>query len=214
VRLAAALALLAGAAALCSAAEPSAPSRAPEKGCQWTWLDTPGAGVTLLYQKCVFKSRKTDFAASAKDGIVYETWEDAGRRDPKDKSPRFGQEPRIQVFAKGSDENISVAIKRVAAKKQSRRERKHCDVVARTFDFLNAYKRAYVLSPDEELAAKLANKAGDGVPPPACGPYGDQPDGLGYFEYHPDESATRFAYVDFGQDEHPLFDETSLVFLP
>ena len=214
MRLAAALALLAGAAALCSAAEPAAPSRAPEKGCVWTPLDAPGLGLQLLYQKCDLRARKTGYVASAKDGIVYETWEDTGRRDPKDKSPRFGQEPRIQVFTKGADENISVAIKRIAAKKQSRRERKHCDVVTKSLDFLNAYKRAYVLSPDDELAAKLANKAGDGVPPPACGPYGDQPDGLGYFEYHPDESTTRFAYVDFGQDEHPLFDESSLVFLP
>jgi hypothetical protein len=214
VRLAAALALLAGAAALCSAAEPAAPSRAPEKGCVWTPLSAPGLGLQLLYQKCGFGHRVIDYAASAKDGIVYETYEETGPRKPADKTPRFGQEPRIQVFTKGADENISVAIKRVAAKKQSRRERKHCDLATKTLDFLGAYKRAYVLSPDDYLAAKLANEAGDGVPPPACGAYGDQPDGLAYFEYHPDESATRFAYVDFGQDAHPLFDETSLLFLP
>jgi hypothetical protein len=190
------------------------PSRPPAKGCQWMQLNAPGLGLQLLYQQCAYKRRKTSFVAVPKDGIVYETWEDTGPRDPKDKSPRVGQEPRIQVFTKGAEENIGAAIKRVAAEKQSRRERKHCDPVMRTFNFLNAYKRAYVLTPDDYLAAKLANKAGDDVPPPACGAYGDQPDGLAYFEYHPDESQTRFAYVDFGQDEHPMFDESSLVLAP
>ena len=215
MRLPAALALLAGAAALSFATEPlPGPSRPPEKGCVWTRLSAAGFGLELIYQKCDLGSRKTDFAASAKEGIVYETYEETGARKPGDKTPRFSQEPRIKIFTKGAEENISVAIKRVAAKKQSRRERKHCDVVAKTLDFLDVYKRAYVLSPDDELAAKLANKAGDGAPPPACGLYGDQPDGLGYFEYHPDESTTRFAFVDFGQDEHPMFDEKSLLFLP
>jgi hypothetical protein len=213
VRLAAALALLAGAAALSFATKPlPGPSRPPNRGCAWSWLNAPGLGLDVLVQKCAFKARNVAFAA--KDGIVYQTFEELAPPKKGDKTPRFSQEPRIQVFAKGADENILVAIKRVAAAKQSRRERKHCDPVTRTFDFLNAYKRAYVLTPDDYLASKLADKAGDGVPPPACGAYGDQPDGLAYFEYHPDESTTRFAYVDFGQDEHPMFDESSLVFTP
>lgn len=196
-------------------APPVQPSRPPQKGCEWMQVNTPGLGLQLLYQQCAHKHRKTGFAVSVPDGIIYDTWEDTGPRDPKDKSPRVGQDPRIQVFTKGAEENIMAAIKRVAAKKQSRRERKHCDPIMRTFNFLNAYKRAYVLTPDDYLAAKLADKGGDeGVPPPACGAYGDQPDGLAYFEYHPDESQTRFAYVDFGQDEHPMFDESSLVFAP
>jgi hypothetical protein len=199
-----------------SFAQPAAlqPSRPPRKGCVWAQMNAPGLGLQLLYQVCAHKHRRTSFATSVKDGIVYETWEDTGPRDPKDKSPRIGQEPRIQVFTKGAEENIGAAIKRVAAAKQSRRERKHCDPVMRTFSFLNAFKRAYVLTPDDYLAGKLADRGGEGVPPPACGAYGDQPDGLAYFEYHPDESQTRFAYVDFGQDEHPMFDESSLVFAP
>jgi hypothetical protein len=208
VRLAAALALLVGAAASSLAREPTmGPSRAPQKDCVWNRLNAPRLGLELLYQKCGLGFRAIDYAASEKDGLVYEVVREAA-------TGKLSQEPRIQVFAKGADENISVAIKRVASKRQSRRERKHCDVVAKTLDFLDATKRAYVLVPDDDLAAILANKAGDGVPPPACGPLGDQPDGLGYFEYHPDESVTRFAYVDFGQDEHPLFDERSLTFLP
>lgn len=210
----AAMLFMAAAVSAIAQEQAAVPSRTPEKGCAWARLDARGLGLQLFGQQCVFKARKTNFAASAKDGIVYETWEDTGPRLPKDKTPRFGQEARIQVFSKGADENILAAIKRVAAQKQSRRERKHCDAVTRTFNFLNAYKRAYVLTPDDYLASKLAEKNGDGVPPPACGAYGDQPDGLAYFEYHPDESATRFAYVDFGQDEHPMFDESSLLFLP
>lgn len=208
MRLAAALALLVGAAAVSPAQEPlPGASRPPEKGCVWARLAAPGLGLELLYQKCGLGFRAIDYSASAKDGLVYEVVREAA-------TGKLSQEPRIQVFAKKADENISAAIKRVASKRQSSRERKHCDVAAKTLDFLDATKRAYVLVPDDELAAILAKKAGDGVPPPACGPLGDQPDGLGYFEYHPDESVTRFAYVDFGQDEHPLFDERSLTFLP
>ena len=204
-----------GAVAPPPAPEAVQPSRPPQKGCEWMRVSAPGLGLQLLYQQCAHTHRKTGFAVSVQDGLIYDTWEDTGPRDPKDKSPRVGHDPRIQVFTKSAEENIGDAIKRVAAKKQSRRERKHCDPVMRTFNFLNAYKRAYVLTPDDYLASKLANKGGDeGVPPPACGAYGDQPDGLAYFEYHPDESQTRFAYVDFGQDEHPMFDESSLVFAP
>jgi hypothetical protein len=203
-RLAPALVLVLAAVASARAAEPS---RAPEKGCVWTRLSTPGFGLELLYQKCDLGFRTIDYAAVLKDGTVYEVFYETATH-------QRSREPRIQLFEKSPDENIQAAIRRVAAKKQTRRERKHCDVQAKTLDFLDAEKRAYVLSPDDELAAVLANKAGDGVPPPACGPMGDQPDGLGYFEYHPDESAKRFAYVDFGQEDHPSFDERSLVFLP
>jgi hypothetical protein len=45
-----------------------------------------------------------------------------------------------------------------------------------------------------------------------CGEFGAG-QSTAYFEYHPEESKTKFLYVDTGQDE-PLFDQASIEFLP
>jgi len=47
----------------------------------------------------------------------------------------------------------------------------------------------------------------DEVPDPPCGPWGDAPDGIQYFEVHP--AARKVLFVRAGQDE-PLFDEQTL----
>ena len=193
-----AAALLLAAAVSAQAAEAS---RAPDKGCVWTHLNAPA--LSLLYQKCDFGFRRIDFGAS--EGQVFEIYLDTAARERS-------RQPVISVFEKKAEESPEAAIKRVA--KLSRRARKHCAVAAKKLAFIGSGKKAYTILPDEEFAAEAAKKAGDGVPEGACGPLGDQPDGLGYFEFHPDENPRRFVYVDFGQEEHPLFDERSLLFLP
>jgi hypothetical protein len=47
----------------------------------------------------------------------------------------------------------------------------------------------------------------DEVPDPQCGPFGDAPDGIQYFEVHP--GARKALFVRVGQDD-PLFDEKTL----
>jgi hypothetical protein len=176
-------------------------SRAPDKGCVWTRLNAPA--LSLLYQKCDFGFRRIDFAASG--GQVFEISLDTATR-------RQSRRSVITVFAKKAKESPEAAIERVA--KLSRRAREHCRVAAKKLGFLGLVKKAYTILPDAAFAAEAAKKAGDGVPEGACGPLGDQPDGLGYFEFHPAENPRRFVYVDFGQEEHPLFDERSLLFRP
>ncbi len=47
------------------------------------------------------------------------------------------------------------------------------------------------------------------MPEPPCGEWGDQPDGVQYFEVSTKSSARKILFVRIGQDE-PLFDEKSL----
>jgi hypothetical protein len=55
-------------------------------------------------------------------------------------------------------------------------------------------------------AAQDPNEVGD----PACGDWGDAPDGIQYFEVQPaSKLARRVLFVRVGQDE-PLFDEQTL----
>jgi hypothetical protein len=183
------------------------PSRAPQRGCVWTRLGAARLGLELLYQKCDFGFRKIDFAASDNSGQVFEVFQDTATRERS-------REPVITVFAKEADESAEAAIERIAFPKLKRRARKHCAVTAKKLSFLGAGKKAYTILPDDAYAEQAANRAGDSMPDGPCGPLGDQPDGLGYFEFHPDENPRRFVYVDFGQEEHPLFDERSLQFLP
>ncbi|MFI5350828.1 MAG: hypothetical protein ACHQ2Z_14870, partial [Elusimicrobiota bacterium] len=178
----------------------------PDEGCGWTRLNSPELSLALLYQKCDFGFRRIDFEASGKEGQVFELYLDTATR-------ARSRQPVITVFAKEAEESPKAAIERIAFPKLSRHARKHCAVAAKKLEFIGAGKKAYTIMPDDELAAETAKKAGDGVPEGACGPLGYQPDGLGYFEFHSGENPTRFVYVDFGQEEHPLFDEKSLFFL-
>ncbi|HYL05698.1 MAG TPA: hypothetical protein VE075_06640, partial [Thermoanaerobaculia bacterium] len=66
---------------------------------------------------------------------------------------------------------------------------------------------------DAAYAKELAAKHEDGVPDPACGDWGDSPDGIQYFEAQPASGARKVLFVRLGQDE-PLFDEATLRLLP
>ncbi len=84
-----------------------------------------------------------------------------------------------------------------------------------TFRFFNGTgKKAYQIVPDEELADQAAREAQGDIPEPPCGDRSESADGISYFEFHPDENPRRFVFVDAGQEEHPMFDERSLTFLP
>lgn len=208
MRPAPALALALAAPVLALAGEmPVKASRAPEKGCAWSRLVSKELGLELVHQKCDFGYRTIDFGASETHGEIFNVYFETATR-------QSSSDPVIKVYEKKPDEAIGAAILRVAFAKATRAQKRHCSVTAKKLDFLAPEKEAYTISPDAQLADEAAAKAGDGVPDAACGPLGDQPDGLGYFEYHPAENPKRFAYVEYGQDEHPLFDEKSLKFLP
>ncbi len=200
MRRAAALALL------FVSANAAAASRPPAPGCAWATLSDPGIGLELLYQKCDVGFRTIDYETSPKDTSVYEVIRDTATR-------RASREAVVTMFAKKEKETPEHAVERVAFSKLSFKQKRHCSVNPKKLAFLDAGKTAFTITPDEDFAAAIARKAGDQIPPPPCGDQGELPDGFTYFEFHAD-APTRFAFVIFGQDEHPLFDERSLKFLP
>lgn len=71
-------------------------------------------------------------------------------------------------------------------------------------------KRLYTLVPTDEYRDQVYAELRQYPRDFGCGPFGEG-QGSTYFEYHPNESLTRYAFVIYGMDE-PLFDERSLVF--
>lgn len=203
MKLAAGLTALAALAALAAAPPPPLASRPPEKGCAWKLFSSPELGLEVPCQRCDFGFRVIDFGAGKSS--LYQSMADTGKKEDV--------YPVITMFEKKADEGPDEAIRRVAFKKLSRYQRKHCLVVAKHVPHLGLSKSAFTISPDEAYAAKVAEKAGTDVPPPPCGDLGESADSLTYFEFHALENPRRFAFVSAGQDT-PLFDETRLRFLP
>jgi hypothetical protein len=206
VRLAAAFAL-ALAAVSAQAREPLGPSRAPDKGCAWVRLSDPALGLELFAPKCDFGFRRIYFDSSAKKRTVYQVTRDSNTAEIAD--------PVIWVYEKKAEETPEQALKRLFISKLRASKRHDCIVKETTFrSFDGTGKRAYQIVPDEELADQASREAQGDIPEPPCGDRSESADGISYFEFHPDENPRRFVFVDAGQEEHPMFDEKSLLFLP
>ena len=208
MRLAAAWALaLAAAVSARAGASAAVPSRAPDKGCAWGRLSDPALGLELFAPKCDFGFRTIAFDSSAKKGAVYQVWRDSGAAETA--------EAVIWVYEAKGGESVPKALARLFVAKLAPERRRHCLVREKRLPFLDGVsKRAYEIVPDAELAAKTDEESRGDVPEPPCGDRGESADGVSYFEYHPGENPRRFAFVDAGQEEHPLFDEKSISFLP
>jgi hypothetical protein len=207
-RLSPALALLLAAPFARAGAPAANPSRPADKGCEWSRLSDPALGLELLAQKCDYGFRRIYFDSSAKKRAVYQVSRDSG-------TAVEDAVPVIWVYEKKADESPEQALQRLFVSKLSRTKRRHCVVQETTFAFFNGTgKRAYEIVPDDELAEESAREAQGDVPEPPCGGRGKSADGVSYFEFHPDENPRRFVFVDAGQDEHPMFDERSLLLLP
>jgi hypothetical protein len=205
VTAAAALALILGAGAA-RAAEPPPPSRPAEEGCVWRRMTEPAVGIALWVEKCDFGFRTVDYTASAKDKELFEVLHDTGIAAPD------SHDPIVYMFVKKAGEPIAAAIRRVSLPSVRAERRAHCRAVPAERYRLPAGREAYEFAPDDE-AAILKDAEGE-IPDAGCGKFGVDYDSQSYFEYHPKENPRRFAFVLFGQDEHPGFDENSLTFLP
>lgn len=68
--------------------------------------------------------------------------------------------------------------------------------------------------PDAAYRRELRRRASpDEVGEPPCGPYGESPDGVRYFETQPKSGVARILFVRVGQDEPP-FDGRTRELLP
>jgi hypothetical protein len=170
------------------------PSRSPVKGCKWEKLSDAALGLDAWVQRCDFGFRKIDLYT--KGSSLYIHYSDGGAPDPL-----------IDVLPLLPAETAEGGIKRIFALHTPARLAKRC-VLTRYGGEQRPGAVRYTFVPNapyqKELDAKAdPNEVGD----PACGDWGDAPDGIQYFEVQP--GARKVLFVRVGQDE-PLFDEKTL----
>jgi hypothetical protein len=187
-----------------AAAQPDAPSRKAAKGCTWTRLEDTKLGFAAWVQRCTFGARKIDFLM-VKSSLAIR-YSDGGAPEPLvdvlDLLPSETAEAGIQRIFKVHTPP-KVAARCVLRPYHAADGTKPPSGVQRFTFVANA---AYA----KELKAKEdPNEVGD----PACGNWGDAPDGIQYFESQPASGARKILFVRVGQDE-PLFDDQTLRLLP
>jgi hypothetical protein len=179
------------------------PSRAPEKGCTWETLSDASVGLEAWVQRCDFGFRKIDFLFQG--NALAMRYSDGG-----------GPEPLVEVFDLLPGEKPQTGIRRLFDARTDKQLASHCVLAPYKGegDKPPAGVKRYTFVPNKALEKELAAKAdSDGVPDPPCGDWGDAPDGIQYFETHPDGGVAKVLFVRVGQDE-PLFDERTLRLLP
>jgi hypothetical protein len=177
------------------------PSRPAEKGCIWQTLSDASLGLEAWVQRCDFGSRKIDFIVKGKSLAI--RYSDGG-----------GPDPLIDVLDLLPGETAEAGLKRLFAARTEKKVAQRCVLAPFRGTTARAGVKRYTFVPNavyqKEIDAKAnPNEIGD----PPCGDFGDQPDGIQYFEVQPAAGARKVLFVRIGQDE-PLFDEKTLRLLP
>jgi len=174
-----------------------APSRPPEKGCAWERFSDPALGLEAWVQRCDFGFRRIDFVAAGKSLAI--RYSDGG-----------APAPVVDVLGRLAGESGEAALKRIFAAHTDAERARRC--VLRRFEgtATRAGVERFTFAPNDDYARDLERSASpDEVPEPPCGPWGEAPDGIQYFELHPSSAVARILFVRLGQDT-PLFDEQTL----
>ncbi len=190
---------LAGALPLVALAK-DAPSRPAEKGCKWEKLSDARLGLEAWVQRCDFGFRKIDFLIQGKSLAI--RYSDGGGKP----------DPLIDVLDLLPGETTETGLKRLFAARTDPKVAKRC-VLAPYHgegEKVPAGVKRFTFVPDARYQKELDKKADPGsIPEPACGNWGEDPDGIQYFETQPASRAGKVLFVRVGQDE-PLFDENTL----
>jgi len=203
----AALAMLAASATVAAPTGPSnaaatTASRPPEAGCRWQPFESEALGVRLLVQSC---------SAPAAHYVFSTVGNRIEQHRPAD-DRTFGGPVVLEMFDKPAGQSIEDAIAAQIVAKLPSEARASCRVRRLDRPALGPGKQLYTLVPTGDYARKIRAELAEGPRDFGCGEYGkDQ--ALTYFEYHPAQAPTRFAFVVSGFDA-PLFDERSLEFRP
>ena len=173
-------------------------SRSAWKGCDWKPFHSASLGISLLVQDC-------------KDPASHYVFSVVGNRIEQHRpaDDRTYNGPRmIEVCTKPAGQSIEAAIAVQFIARLPREARRSCRVVP--YREGGGAKLRYTIEPSGAYGKKIHAELADHPRDFGCGDYG-RAQSNSYFEYHPSESRTRFAFVDAGQDE-PLFDEESIRF--
>ena len=178
----------------------TAPSRAAEKGCAWEKFSDAKLGLDAWVQRCTFGKRKIDFV-SVNHSLAQRYSDSSG-----------APELVIAVLDLLPAETPEQGIQRLFAVRTNKKLAPQCVLTPyRGEGKIPAGVNRYTFLPNAALKKALKAKAAPSdVPEPACGAWGDDPDGIQYFESQP-ASATlhKVLFVRVGQDT-PLFDDATL----
>lgn len=190
-----------GLSALPALAQTGEPSRPAQDQCAWEQVADAQIGLGAWVQKCDFGFRQIELFFD--NGALAIQYSDGGQPDPV-----------VEVMDMLPDETGEAALRRVFADHTDPAIAARCVLTPATLIAPPAGVERYTFVPDAAYQAGLDAKAvPDEVPEPACGDYGDWPDGIQYFELQPAANAQRLLFVRVGQ-EAPLFDEQTLQLLP
>jgi hypothetical protein len=182
-----------------ASAQTDRPSRAPVKGCQWEKMSDSKVGLALWAQRCDFGFRKiTPLFQGASFAIQYS-------------DSTSGPDNLIDVIDQLPDEAPQATLKRFFYEHTAADVRSRCILAEfRWHAATPAGKQRFTFVPNADYEKELVAKADPNeVPEPACGEWGEQPDGIQYFEVTTKTSTGKLLFVRIGQDE-PLFDEQTL----
>jgi hypothetical protein len=180
------------------------PSRKPAAHCKWEKLSDATVGLQAFVQRCDYGSRKVDF--------VFQKGSLAIRYSDATAAP----EAVVDVVDLGPSDTAEVGITRFFTAHTDKAIASRCVLAPYSVQGSPAPRgvRRFTFRPDAKYAKELKAKEVPGdIPDPACGDWGDAPDGIQYFEAQPTSGGGRFLFVRMGQDE-PLFDEQTLRLLP
>ena len=181
----------------------AAPSRPAEKGCKWEKFSDAKLGLDAWVQRCDFGKRKIDFLAVG-NSLAQRYSDSSG-----------APELVVAVLDLLPAETPEHGIQRLFAARTDRKLVAKCMLVpfhdaGGLVDKTPAGVKRYTFVPNPALMKALKAKADrNDVPEPACGAWGDDPDGIQYFEAQPASGVQKVLFVRVGQDT-PLFDEATL----
>ena len=177
------------------------PSRAAAKGCTWELLSDKRLGLEAWVQRCNFGSRRINLLVQGNALAIH--YSDGGE-----------PEPLIEVLALLPQESEEAGVKRIFAMHTDKKVARRCVLAPYTGSPGRSGAKRYTFVADAAYAKELKDKEDPNeVGDPACGEWGDAPDGIQYFEVQPGSGARKILFVRVGQDE-PLFDEQTLRLLP
>jgi hypothetical protein len=176
------------------------PSRAPDPGCQWETFASPNLGIRLLVENCADPSMHYVFSMNG-------DWLEQHR--PSD-DRTFGSHQIIRVLNKPAEQPIEAAIRqKFIATLPDKAARASCRVApAKETGVQGPGKILLELVPSGAYARLIMRQLKKEPRDFGCGDYG-KGQANRYFEYHPEQSRTRYLWVDAGQDA-PLFDQNSI----
>ena len=174
------------------------PARPPVQGCHWEKLSSSPTGLVAWIQQCDFGWRKIRlFFDSAALMIQYS---DGG-------SPQS----LIDVIDQLPGETPQITLQRIFSARTLPAISARCVLTEYLgYGSAAAGKQRFTFVPDAAFRKELAAQANPNeVPDPPCGEWGEQPDGIQYFEASTQARSRKLLFVRIGQEE-PLFDAQTL----